>query len=163
MATYYFIGWVPFLLPNQHFWSTKWNSEHRLEPGRPPTGPHYLHQGGYIFVIVCLSVCLLANLLKNVQTDLHEIFWQGWQWTSEQTVKFWRQSRSWIRIRIHIVTMVRRALAEVWSVPVLLVMVALCNRADHALWFLSSFFFFPRLISAAVDWMSTILPHMVWP
>jgi len=24
-------------------------------------------------------------------------------------------------------------------------------------------FLFPRLISAAVDWMSTILPHMVWP
>jgi len=23
--------------------------------------------------------------------------------------------------------------------------------------------FFPRLISAAVDWMSTILRHMVWP
>jgi len=23
--------------------------------------------------------------------------------------------------------------------------------------------FFPRLISAAGDWMSTILPHMVWP
>jgi len=51
------------------------------------------------------------------------------------------------------------------------VMVALCNRADHyifALWFLSSFFllsssFFPRLISAVGDWMSTILPHMVWP
>jgi len=46
-------------------------------------------------------------------------------------------------------------------------MVALCNRADHyifALWFLSSFFFFfPCLISAAVDWMSTILPHIVWP
>ena len=46
------------------------------------------------------------------------------------------------------------------------VMVALCNRADHyifALWFLSSSSFFPRLISAAVDWMSTTLPHMVWP
>jgi len=47
-------------------------------------------------------------------------------------------------------------------------MVALCNRADHyifAPWFLSSFFFlfFPRLISVAVDWMSTILCHMVWP
>jgi len=27
--------------------------------------------------------------------------------------------------------------------------------------FLSSSF--PHLISAAVDWMSTILPHMVWP
>jgi len=32
------------------------------------------------------------------------------------------------------------------------------------LWFvLSFFFFFPRLISAAADWMSAILPHMVWP
>ena len=30
--------------------------------------------------------------------------------------------------------------------------------------YLSSFFLlFPRLISAAIDWMSTILPHMVWP
>jgi len=28
---------------------------------------------------------------------------------------------------------------------------------------LSSFFFFPRLISAVGDWMSTILPHMMWP
>jgi len=49
-----------------------------------------------------------------------------------------------------------------------LFMVALCNRADHyifALWFLSSsfFLFFPRLISAVGDWMSTILPHTVWP
>ena len=47
-------------------------------------------------------------------------------------------------------------------------MVALCNRADHyifALWFLSVFLlsFFPRLISAVGDWMSAILPHMVWP
>jgi len=46
-------------------------------------------------------------------------------------------------------------------------MVALWNRADHyifILWFLSSiFFFFPRLISAVADWMSTILRHMVWP
>ena len=52
----------------------------------------------------------------------------------------------------------------------ILVMVTLCNRADHyifALWFVSFFFFllsfFPRLISAAVDWMSAILLHMVWP
>jgi len=44
------------------------------------------------------------------------------------------------------------------------VMVALCNRADHyifALWLL--LLFFPRLISAVADWMSAILPHMVWP
>jgi len=67
------------------------------------------------------------------------------------------------------------------------IMVALCNRADHyifMLWFvlllwspyvigrpyifsscyyLSFYLFFPRLISAVGDWMSTILPHMVWP
>ena len=29
--------------------------------------------------------------------------------------------------------------------------------------YLSIFFYFPRLISAVGDWMSTILPHMVWP
>jgi len=29
--------------------------------------------------------------------------------------------------------------------------------------FYLSSFFFPRLISAVGDWMSTILPHMVWP
>jgi len=45
-----------------------------------------------------------------------------------------------------------------------LIMAALCNTAGHyifALWFLSSsvFFFFPRLISAAADWISTILPE----
>jgi len=33
------------------------------------------------------------------------------------------------------------------------------------LWFvfLLLLFFFPRLISAVADWMSAILPHMVWP
>jgi len=38
------------------------------------------------------------------------------------------------------------------------------NRADHyifMLWFVLSSSFFPRLISAAADWMSAI--HMVWP
>ena len=53
----------------------------------------------------------------------------------------------------------------------ILVMVALCNRADHYIFILflssSSFFFllsfFPRLISAVGDWMFTILWHMVWP
>ena len=48
-------------------------------------------------------------------------------------------------------------------------MVALCNRADHIYFHHVSFFlllllssFFPRLISAVGDWMSTILRHMVW-
>jgi len=47
-----------------------------------------------------------------------------------------------------------------------LFMAALCNRGHYifALWFLSSIYlFFPRLISAAAGWMSTILWHMVWP
>jgi len=49
-----------------------------------------------------------------------------------------------------------------------LFMAALCNTAGHyifAMWFLSFSIFlsFPCLISAAADWMSTILPHMVWP
>jgi len=47
----------------------------------------------------------------------------------------------------------------------LLIIVALCNTADHYIFTVvsSSFFFSPRLISAAVDWMSNILRHMVWP
>jgi len=50
---------------------------------------YYLHQGGYVFV-----VCLLATLLKNFQTDLPEIFREGWQWASEQMIKFWWWSES---------------------------------------------------------------------
>jgi len=46
-------------------------------------------------------------------------------------------------------------------------MVALWNRADHYIFpcdfYLLSIFFFRRLISAVWDWMSTILPHVVWP
>jgi len=46
-----------------------------------------------------------------------------------------------------------------------LFMVALWNRETiyiFMLWFVLSSFF-PRLISAAADWMFAILPHMVWP
>ena len=40
---------------------------------------------------VCLSLWLLATLSKNVRTDLREIFREGWQWASEQTIKCcWR-------------------------------------------------------------------------
>jgi len=50
-----------------------------------------------------------------------------------------------------------------------IIMAALWNRARHyifALWFLlssSSFYHFPHHISAAADWMSTVLPQMAWP
>jgi len=62
-------------------------------------------------------------------------------------------------------------LAHLAFMAILLFMVALWNRADHIYFHaeVCSFFFFllffPRLISAAADWMSAnaILPHMVWP
>jgi len=66
----------------------------------------------------------------------------------------------------------RAWLLRVYSVaprPLLsLFMAALCDRAGRPYIFSSCrlFFlllFFPRLISAVADWMSTILPHMVWP
>jgi len=46
------------------------------------------------------------------------------------------------------------------------IMAARRNRAGRYILpcgFFLSFLFFLRLISAAVDWMSTILPHIVWP
>jgi len=48
-------------------------------------------QGGYVFVIVYLFVCLLATLRKNFRTDLHEIFRKSWQWTNKQMIKLWIQ------------------------------------------------------------------------
>jgi len=73
--------------------------------------------------LVCLFVCLLPTLYKNFRTDLHEIFRADWQWATEQPVKFWwrSSSRIRIRIRIRIATLIRRALAEVCTVPVLVV------------------------------------------
>ena len=79
----------------------------------------------------CLSVCvyLLATLRKNFATHLHEVFREGWQWADEQMAKLWWRSgpgiRIRIRIRITIGLLVRRALAEVCTVPVLLVFVCL--------------------------------------
>jgi len=54
----------------------------------------YLCQGGYVFVVVCLSVCLLATFRKNFRTDLHEIFKEGWQRADEQMIKCWWRSIS---------------------------------------------------------------------
>jgi len=44
--------------------------------------------------VVYSSVCLLATLRKNFQTNLHEIFRECWQWTSEEMVEFWWWSGS---------------------------------------------------------------------
>jgi len=64
---------------------------------------------------------------KNFQTDLHEIFGEGWQWANEQMMKFLVAIRIRdldadadpdsirIQIQIRIMTMVS-ALPEVWAV-----------------------------------------------
>jgi len=47
----------------------------------------------------------------------------------------------------------------------LIIMATLRSRCKHyifVLWFLL-LSFLPRLVSAIADWMSTVLPHMVWP
>jgi len=51
---------------------------------------------------------------------------------------------------------------EVTFITQLLFIDALCNRAGSYI-FVLCFLVFPRLISAVTDWMSTILPHMMWP
>jgi len=56
----------------------------------------------------------------------------------------------------------------VQAVIPLIIMVALCNRADHYIFMLFLLLLllllllFPRLISAVGDWMFTILWHMMW-
>jgi len=70
-----------------------------------------------------------------------------------QTLRHWTEGATYIR----------QGGRHVGHWPTFIVMVALCNRADHyifMLWFV--LFLFPRLISAVGDWMSTIVLHMVW-
>ena len=43
----------------------------------------------FVCLSISLSVCLLATLCKNFQTDLHEIFRESWQWANEQVIKCW--------------------------------------------------------------------------
>jgi len=65
-----------------------------------------LHQGGHVFVVVCLSVCMsVSNFAQKLfQTDLHKIFREGWQRANEQTIKFWWRSGSHVRIWMRIAT-----------------------------------------------------------
>jgi len=117
---------------------------------------NYLGQGAcnrrYLFV------CLLATLRKNLRMDLHENNRDDWQWAIEQTVKFWYRSGSpseyrdcfpyssllgkWltdinlllILIR-QMAALVRRALAEVCKVTVLLVTSGKVNNTWTVIYF----------------------------
>jgi len=74
----------------------------------------------------------------------------------------------------HIVTSLHKAVHAANRIRILanavnvsrFIVAALWNRTGHyifAPWFLSSLVsFFPRLISAVAEWMSTILRHMMW-
>jgi len=63
------------------------------------------------------------------------------------------------------------AILSIFSVAnntAILFMAALRSRCEHYIFALRFhhlllLLLFPRLISAMAEWMSTILPHMVWP
>ena len=105
---------------------------------------NYLRQG--VCFRRCFFVCLLATLRKNFQTDLHEIFRERWQWASEQMFKCrWRSgspsgyrdcfpdlsllrdTESDINLLLILIrqmtALVRRAVAELYTVPELLVLI----------------------------------------
>jgi len=80
-------------------------------------------------------------------------------------VHYWADLQSVHGLRCYgNITRMRNVSEYMLVLALCLVMVAICNRADHYIlpcgFYLS---FSPRLISAVGDWMSTILPHMVWP
>ena len=61
------------------------------------------------------------TLLNNFGTDLREIFKEGWKWANEQMDKFqWRSRIDSPDGGTDIATLVRHALAEVCSEPVIL-------------------------------------------
>jgi len=78
----------------------------------------------YVFVVVCLTV---SNLVQKFPNRFAWNFREGWQWASEQIINFWWRSKSQIRIRIWIciATLVRCALVEVCTVPVVLVIIVI--------------------------------------
>ena len=81
----------------------KWNSD------------YYLRQGGYVFVVLCLSVCLFvwATLRKKLPN--------GFAWNFQGRLAMGQRTNDYIMVAIRIATLVRCTLAEVRTVPVLLV------------------------------------------
>jgi len=108
----------------------------------------------------CLSVCLLPTLRKRILNWFASHF-QGSlamvPWTNEQ---FWWQSGSririhiriliWIRIWICIATLVRHALAEVCTVPVLLVNI--CSEAVKGSHAVNSKEYLPVTLTSVTLW-----------
>jgi len=76
------------------------------------------------------------------------VFWTHCSWSPDQAV-FGVDSPITLRLSSKVAT-------YLWSPYVIGQTIYI-----FMLWFV--LLFFPRLISAATDWMSAILPHMVWP
>lgn len=54
-----------------------------------PEAIYYLRQGGYVFVCIYRSVCLLAKQLKRLLPDLAQIFRIALQKFKGQLIEFW--------------------------------------------------------------------------
>jgi len=81
----------------------------------------YPRQGGYVFNRRCLLVCLsVSNFAQTLLNEFAQNF-KGRLAMGQGVFKLWWRFGSRIRIRIRIATLVRRALAEVCTVPMLLV------------------------------------------
>jgi len=76
------------------------------------------------------------------------------------------ESRIAVRLQRYCVDL-NAACRGMHSTECVIVTAVLSSRCGYYIlpsgYYLPSSVFFPRLISAVADWMSTILPHMVWP
>ena len=83
----------------------------------------------------------------------------NWCWFYDQND--WRQQRTCKGMSVVLFKVCRCCTTSLWS-PYVIGQTIIFLPCDFYLSFF--FLFFPRLISAAIDWMSTILPHLalVW-
>ena len=93
----------------------------------------------------------LSTILKITPCILEQ-FWRVMGCSSVSLLMAWRLEREYVDQTWHFL----------WSLYIIgqTIIFLPCDFYLLSFFFLS---FFPRLMSAAVDWMSTILPHMVWP
>jgi len=74
---------------NAREWKNLWANKSQVLLHRFISLPFCFRQEGYVFVVVCLFVCLLATLRKNFRTPLlREIFKEGWKWVIDQMFNF---------------------------------------------------------------------------
>ena len=117
--------------------------------------------------VCCLSVQPSWQPRRHFFHHQYFILW-FWKYSSVLVLEFYLECQhKEITTTLHMLnSLPRGVMCHGVRVEIILIMAALRSRCGHyifALWFLSFFFFFPRLISAFADWMSTILRHMMAP